>query len=562
MDSSRRRNSILDWLLAATVAVAWISGLAGIDVSVAGVSISSHSPLRVLAISALVLAARWRAGFESMPGWLMRLAMLTAICASAVTWLRFLVTTIGGADSYGYVSASQLIAQGRLIAEAPIAEWLTATNRMAAASPLGWTPSADHTGIVPAFPIGTSAVMALFALIGGAHAPFWVAPVTAAVTLVLVYRLACEWYDADTAMFAAAMVAWNPLFIAYAKQPMSDMPATMWTVLALFLAVRSTPATALGAGLAAGAAVITRPALLIAAALVPLLARGGPRPFARTALAAAGAALGVGGLMAVQSRLFGSPFSTGYGATDHLFAIDHLSTNAGIFAAHLWTVAGPLWLVGLLLGLFGARPEPRVKPAAVFGAVAAPYLFYLPFDHWETLRFLLPGLVPLTILAADGLIHIARWPRNRAAAAAVVAVFLTVTGVLSERLLRRSSVWDVATLEERYPLAGDWVNVNTPANSVVLANQHSGSLRWYGRRDTLRWDFIAPEDLAATVREIESHGATAYVALEGDEVRMFDERFAAAINQLQVDHVGRLRNVYFRRLTSRADSPKPGSPSP
>jgi hypothetical protein len=96
----------------------------------------------------------------------------------------------------------------------------------------------------------------------------------------------------------------------------------------------------------------------------------------------------------------------------------------------------------------------------------------------------------------------------------------------------------------------------------VLANQHSGSLRWYGRRETLRWDFIAPEDLANTVREVESRGATAYVALEGDEVRMFDERFAGAVDQLQIDHVGRLRNVHFRRLTSRADNPKPGSPSP
>ena len=32
-------------------------------------------------------------------------------------------------------------------------------------------------------------------------------------------------------------------------------------------------------------------------------------------------------------------------------------------------------------------------------------------------------------------------------------------------------------MEARYPLAGEWVNVNTPANSVVLANQHSGSIR-------------------------------------------------------------------------------------
>ena len=49
------------------------------------------------------------------------------------------------------------------------------------------------------------------------------------------------------------------------------------------------------------------------------------------------------------------------------------------------------------------------------------------------------------------------------------------------------------------------------------------------------------------MRELQSHGATVYVALEGDEVAMFDQRFAGVIDQLQVDHVGRVRNVSFRR---------------
>ena len=115
-------------------------------------------------------------------------------------------------------------------------------------------------------------------------------------------------------------------------------------------------------------------------------------------------------------------------------------------------------------------------------------------------------------------------------------------------LLRESSVWDIASLEARYPLAGEWINVNTPPTSVVMANQHSGSLRWYGKRQTIRWDFIAPEQLATTVRELQSHGATVYVALEGDEVAMFDQRFNDVIDQLQVDHVGSIRNVSFLRL--------------
>ena len=184
----------------------------------------------------------------------------------------------------------------------------------------------------------------------------------------------------------------------------------------------------------------------------------------------------------------------------------------------------------------------------LFVAVLLPYLFYLPFDHWETLRFLLPGLVPLTIVVADGLIHIARMTRKPIVAAVAIVAFTAIVAGWSQDLLGKSSVWTIADLEQRYPLAGEWINVNTPPRSVVLANQHSGSLRWYGKRQTLRWEFIDPHQLAKTIDELQSHGATVYVALEGDEVAMFDRRFAGVIDQLQVDHVGSIRNVSFRRL--------------
>ena len=549
MDSSRSRNSILDWLLAVSIAAAVLAGLAGIDFHVGGISIRSHSPIRVLAVATVLAAIRWRLGIASLPAWLTRLVLLTAISGSVLAWLRFLLPTIGGADSYGYVSASRMIAGGHLIDPAPIAEWLSAPNRVALASPLGWAPAADGAGIAPTFPIGVSAVMALFTWIGGAGSVFFVAPVMGVITLWLVHRLAREWVDPETALFATAMVAWNPLFITYAKQPMSDVPATMWVTLALLLAVQRSNAAAFFAGLAAGAAVITRPALLVAAALIPLAAHRGDTPKQRVLFAALGLAIGVIVQMAIQQQLFGSPFSTGYGAAGNLFSIAHLADNFAIFfGGHAWDVLGPLWIPGLIIGLFASRPEPREKPAAIFVAVAVPYLFYLPFDHWETLRFLLPGLVPLTVIVADGLIHIARMPRNSIVATAVITAFMAIFAGRSESLLRKSSVWEVAVLEQRYPLAGEWINVNTPQQSVVFANQHSGSLRWYGKRQTIRWDFIAPEHLSKTVRELQEHGATVYVALEGDEAAMFDQRFAGVIDQLQVDHVGRVRNVSFLRL--------------
>ena len=66
---------------------------------------------------------------------------------------------------------------------------------------------------------------------------------------------------------------------------------------------------------------------------------------------------------------------------------------------------------------------------------------------------------------------------------------------------------------------------------------------------------MAPEALAPTVRELEAKGATVYVALEGAEVAMFDSRFAGVIDELRVDHVGRVRNVHFRRLTKKEPAP-------
>jgi hypothetical protein len=42
-----------------------------------------------------------------------------------------------------------------------------------------------------------------------------------------------------------------------------------------------------------------------------------------------------------------------------------------------------------------------------------------------------------------------------------------------------------------------------------------------------------------------------YVALEGAEVAMFDEKFANVLGELTVDHVGRVRNVQFLRLSKK-----------
>ncbi|MDO8678821.1 MAG: glycosyltransferase family 39 protein [Acidobacteriota bacterium] len=552
---------MLDALIAALLALAALVALTGgFEIELGSFTLRSHSAGRLLIAAGVVIGIRaWvvsssrRADPRSLIPDPVFVALLTLIFLSIGYWFKYLLTTIGGADSYGYVSAARMLASGRLIEAAPIADWLSSANRLALTSPLGWATAAGGGGISPTYPLGLPALMAIFTTLGGSSAVYYVSPAMSLLTLWLVFRLARRWGDEQMALLAAALVAWNPVFLTYAKQPMSDAAATAWLMLAFYLAVddRNT-ASALRrsalAGAAAGAAFLTRPALIVAVALIPLVAMRDASPFKRMLIAGIGIAVAAMVRLAIQAHVFGNAFTTGYGSTEVLFSWAALPENADIYARQSWRALGGLWLVAAGAGAWVMRGPRTTAILAVAAAVALPYLFYIRFDHWETLRFLLPGLVPLTILVAAGVAMVARTIRVPVVTGIVIVLFAGAFAVRSERLMRESSVWDIQNLEARYPLVGQWFQVNTPPTSVALASQHSGSLRWYGDRQTVRWDLLAPEELIPTVRELEAHGAIVYAALEGTEQPAFDAKFSKELAQLSVDSMGRVRNVNFLRI--------------
>ena len=553
---------MLDALIAALVALAaLVAATGGFEIALGSLVLRSHRAWRVRAIALIPIGIRMWLLRDSEPGGRspepVRLVLLTLIFLSIGYWFKYLLTTVGGADSYGYASAARLLASGRLIETAPMAEWLSSANRVALTSPLGWAPAAGGGGISPTYPLGLPALMAIFTLVGGSNAFYCVSPAMSLLTLWLVFRLARRWGDEQMALLATALVAWNPVFLTYAKQPMSDAAATAWLLLAVYLAVDDpdvTPTNAISrsalAGVAAGAAFLTRPALIVAVALIPLLALRGTSPVKRMLIAGIGIAVAAVARLALQGHMFGNPFTTGYGSAEVLFSWAALPENIAIYTRQSWRALGPWWLVAVGAGAWARRGLRTTVIVAIAAAVALPYLFYLRFDHWETLRFLLPGLVPITILAAAGVATLARSMRVPAVTAVVIVLFAGAFALRSERLMRESSVWDIQNLEARYPLVGQWFRVNTPPGSVALASQHSGSLRWYGERQTLRWDLLRPEELLATVRELEGHGATVYAALEGTEQQGFDAKFSKELAQLSVDSMGHVRNVNFLRLTT------------
>ena len=221
MSSRPRSPSLLDGLIAALLALAaLVAATGGFDIEWGPFSLRSHSAWRVLAIALVPIGVRaWMlsrarhtgpgSGFPDP----VAVGLLTLTFLSIGYWFMHLLTSVGGADLYGYASAARQLASGRLLDPSPIAAWLSSPNRFGLVSALGWTPAASGGGIVPAYPLGLPVLMAIFSAIGGSNAIYFVSPVMGLLTLWLVFRLARSWTDERTAWLATAIVAWNPVFL-------------------------------------------------------------------------------------------------------------------------------------------------------------------------------------------------------------------------------------------------------------------------------------------------------------------------------------------------------------
>jgi hypothetical protein len=94
--------------------------------------------------------------------------------------------------------------------------------------------------------------------------------------------------------------------------------------------------------------------------------------------------------------------------------------------------------------------------------------------------------------------------------------------------LRVSTMWSVlhtGLLEAKYADVAAHVRAATPDNSVVLSMQHSGSLRYYAGRVTLRWDFLPEDWLDRAVEWMAERGVHTYALLDDFEQREAVKRF-------------------------------------
>ncbi|MEO6214185.1 MAG: glycosyltransferase family 39 protein [Vicinamibacterales bacterium] len=531
-------------LLVATLAAAFavaIGWTGGFDLRIAGARLRSHSWGRP-AIAASLALCLWlfteRGRIREMlrTAWLALDSSVAAhiVLAAALAWTivagsRFGTFSAGGSDSYGYLSQAHQLHAGRLSDDIPMHSAFTWSNAESTLIPLAHVRAPEPGRMVPTYPPGLPVLMAAV-LPAGERAAYLLVPAFGAVLLFFTWRAGRLLGDSLAGAVAALLLSLSPPFLLQLLQPMSDVPAAACWAAAIVWASRTGTRAALLAGISTGLAVMIRPNLgplaVIVAASIVLTDEHRTR---RAIAFFVPAALLTGALLLIQARRYGSPVGSGYGDPGDLFSISNVGTNLRLYSGWITSRCTPV--VWLFLAAPIALTRARTLPLfwALAALIAGTWCAYLPYvsfrpEEWFYTRFLLPA-IPFMLLLATMVVMAGIRLLPREARPVLVTLFVLVMSLTLARG-SRPSVAGIAAQEQRYAAAGGFVRDSLPASSVVLAAQHSGSIRLYSNRVTVRWDLAAAGELDAIVAALRGGGFAPFVVLDAGEVPLFRERFA------------------------------------
>jgi hypothetical protein len=403
--------------------------------------------------------------------------------------------------------------------------------------------------------------MAAFKAVGGDNAVYLVVPLLGALAIWLTYCLGLKLGDPYVAALASLTLLVSPIFLSRMVWPMSDVPAMAWWLTAVVLATEPSMARTALAGAAAAAAILTRPnlfplALLPGVLIVMRSASAGSR-LPRVAVFTLAMLPGPIAVAIIDNHLYGSPLASGYGTADSIYSGHYFVANLVHYPQWLVVQQTPFILLAfaapLLLRRAGRLVESRLSLfALMFSAgVLLLYLWYTPYDDPEYVRFLLPAypLLLVAAAAAFGVLAPQHGPR-RASAFAAIALLLAVWGVWHGRYAFRTQ-----RDEARYRAAAQMA-ATLPENTVFLSNLHSGSLRYYAQRLTVRFDWLAPDVYAEALDKLRGSGRPEFVVLDEAERETFRARYASVADLSWLDEPATLiaaRRVFFYQISPRAD---------
>jgi hypothetical protein len=465
---------------------------------------------------------------------------VAALASVAVLYAGIHYGTYAAADNdpYGYVSEADAIANGTLRLDQQFARAFDWPHAELTFSPPGWRPAPVRGFIVPIYPSGLPMVMAAVQRISGRGAVYYVVPVLGALTVWLTGLLGGRFHEPLTGTISALLVASSPVFLYQIVQPVSDVPAAFWWLLALTLVLHRTRTASFAAGLAASMAILTRPnlvplAVVPAAYLAwPVLTRSANDREDAMQSAIAFAVAVVPGCVAVavlNQHLHGSPFESGYWQQSELFAWSHVSPNLDRYPRWLFQAQTPFIFVGFVAPVIVRRDGVWLLWTFAV-AVIVSYLFYAPFgrDEWGYLRFLLPAFPPLLILSVAACVDgLTRTRLRRMGAAVLIVIACGALVAWQGREAVRRGAFNLRIAERRYVDIGSYIGRMMPSNAIFFAAAQSGSIRYYSNRLTVRFDLLEPHRLDYAMTALAQQRFHTYIALEENEEPQFRDRFGA-----------------------------------
>jgi Dolichyl-phosphate-mannose-protein mannosyltransferase len=562
---------------AAAALAAWAFLTGGFRVHVFGVPLSVRGADRAafIALACAIIGTSLHDGLQrrlwtgvEVVGRIPVLPTLAALAAAFVLWagVTFGTRATGGADVYGYVSQAALWRKGDLRIHQDFVASIPWPNAEWSFSPLGYRPAGNYT-IVPTYPPGLPLLMVAFSFVLGDVGVYAVPWVSGTGLVLLTYALGTRLSGPVVGTTAALSVAVSPIVLMMTFSAMSDVPVAAWWMMALLLAAHQTRTGAAAAGIAAGMAVLIRPNL-VPLGMVPFVVavgrptRGQPHWLWRAAffaLAFVPFPLFIGWLF---NDLYGSPFTSGYGDNSALFAWVHVPINLRRYPQWILESQGPFVFLFLLAPVFLLRRDGRTHLRASFLAFTALlficYLPYLPFDAWWWTRFLLPAYPLMFILAAEVVwLGAERFgKRTRTAAVLLFALVMVYYGGTHSYHWR---VYRVGHGEQRYAEIGRHVDRTLPKNAVVIAMQHSGTVRYYSDRLTVRYDYIDANWLDRAIDHLLRAGFEPFFLLDNWEVPVVREKFASqrhgALVAAEPEAVPCTHTTYVYRMVMRPGVP-------
>src|SRR5688572_5607839 len=538
---AQKRATLL--LTIAAVLLTWSAVVAitgGFRLELWGLRISSRNALRIFLLGAIPAVWAWRLAYvERLDAWLVRARPIVHRLAPALAGaLAIVVLALGirhgshavaASDQSGYVSEGALWARGTPRIDVGFSSHLPWPDAKDTLMPLGYRIGAGGA-MVPTYAAGLPLLMAL-ARVAGVCGPFLVMPVSAAMLVFFTFMLGRRLFDTGTALAGAALVACSPVMLFMSLTPMSDLPSAAFWIAALAMATRGTPASVVVAAIFSGVAIVIRPNLVPLAIFPWLMAvvvrcqsfsvashslpakavshanQDVASAFRRKATAvatlwsagrttllfAAGSIWAPIAVAWINNLLYGSPLSSGYGEVGPAFSFANAVANIKRYPSWWLESQGPIGLL-CLISLWRRRGvvlrEFLVTIAFAVSAILL-YLFYLPFDAWWYLRFVLPAIPVLLLLCADAVSWAAR--RTHTTLAIAMAVFMLLAGRHAFHFIQVHDVLGTGYGEERYPETALYIESALPADAVIIAMQHSGSIRYYTGKVIVRWDTLNPE---------------------------------------------------------------------